>query len=77
MQATEPAVLERPVPGKSLINHRSSPHCAGGLLWFICDVSAQAKLSEREQRLKNITASIRKREEARKEPGRSLCTMCS
>ena len=29
----------------------------------------QSKLTEREERLKNITASIRKREEARKEPG--------
>ena len=29
----------------------------------------QSKLSEREERLRSITANIRKREEARKEPG--------
>jgi transcription elongation factor B polypeptide 3 len=35
-----------------------------------------SKLSEREQRLKNITASIRKREEARKEPGQAAEGPC-
>ena len=43
------------------------------LPWLVVErvFTAQSKLSEREEKLKNITASIRKREEARKEPGQA------
>ena len=42
----------------------------------VCVVDGlQGKLRAREERLKNITANIRKREEARKEPGNHVMIM--